>query len=83
MHRSACGFPFWVEPHTHTHPGGADVNVYEAAEAEQPAYHPDGIVDDEPVTFTAIAEFTSNAQHQFCTPSCLGAWAMNRALDTQ
>jgi hypothetical protein len=48
-----------------------DVNVYEA-QVEQTD-------DDEPIP--PIADFTSNAQHHFCTPSCLGAWAMNRALD--
>jgi hypothetical protein len=54
-----------------------EVNVYEAPE---PVDLPDD--PDEPIMLTAIAEFTSNAQHHFCDPSCLGAWAMNRALDT-
>jgi hypothetical protein len=54
-----------------------DVNVYEPAQQIEPTTFD----SDEPIMLTAIADFTSNAQHHFCTPSCLGAWAMNRALD--
>ncbi len=54
-----------------------DLNVIESYKPVEVPSDP-----DEPIMLTAIADFTSNAQHQFCSPSCLGAWAMNRALDT-
>ncbi len=41
---------------------------------------------DEPQSYVAtihIAADMANAEHQFCTPSCLAAWAMDRALTPQ
>jgi hypothetical protein len=55
-----------------------DVNVFAAIDDVD-----DSDPDDIDLSFTAttLVSLDGNAQYHFCDPSCLGAWAMNRALD--